>query len=379
MTPGPLAWSDLRAVITHIGKPISWQALLAVLAAVLVPLIPGLAKAQDAPRVCAPEGQQVVAFAWAGEASLDVVTQGEGGYNVYRVELADSKWLPVAMPPSFTRLKPAVKGSVAVDFALADNGAGLAVLEHAPEPLITPTLSVYRWTDNGYRGVDTRQIPPDFWPAHMAWDTQGQILYLAAREYLFPDQLYSIGALELASGQYSNVMLKGNIDLVDELAFVPQRQALAVMCRGFQGEYPQQSVAALIELASKQFFVLHSEADGHQLRALANGQLLVTGPVQSTTQVPDEVWLLESNSQQLVPAQSLPATPDTLQASGNGRWLGYISSGQEGKLTLLRTHDGQTLATELPCSLFAFSRNSGYVCALDQVRECFTFYQLPAD
>jgi hypothetical protein len=386
LTPGGYAWSDLRAVkqlnihYTHLRA-----ILVGCLAILLALFCPRLALAQDPPGVVVPAGQTAVTFAWAGEASLVVITQAGTSYNVFRVELADSKWLPVAMPPSFTKLKAPGKNGLAVDIALSADGNGLAVLEHALEPLIAPALSVYRWTANGYRAVDTRQVPEQFWPAHLAWDEHGQMLYMAAREYLFPEQLYSVGALDAASGQFSNVMLKGNIDLVDELAYLPQRQALAVRSRGFQGEYPQEPVISLIELAAKQFFILHSEATGHELLAMANGELVVLGPPVKPGQPPAETWVLKAGDRALSPADFAQAlAQSTLQSTADGRWQGFIiaesaNTGQPGALLLQRVADGQSLATGQACAMFAFAPNNRYVCALNADRTGFTFYQLPTN
>jgi hypothetical protein len=368
---------------TKITRTRAFRAVLLALSLALAAAASALA--QDTPGVAAPAGQSIVSFAWAGEASLDVITQDGKAYSVYRVELADSQWLPVAMPPSFTKLKVPGAKSKAVDIALSVDGSGLAVLEHAPEPLAAPSLGVYRWTAEGYRAVDTRQLPPDFWPAHMAWDSRGQLLYLAAREYLFPDQLYSIGALDAASGQFTNVMLKGNIDLVDELEYVPQRQALVVRSRGFQGEYPQQPVISLVELATKQFNILHSEAAGHAFTALADGRVIITGPPPQPGQLPGEVWVLDKAATQLSPAQeSLPAPLSTLQITGDGTWLGFATPAKDGKggpgaLTFQRLADGKTVAAGQPCALYAFSPNGRYVCAVNAGRDGFTFYQLPVE
>ena len=340
--------------------------------------------AQEAPGLNAPEGQQVAQFAWAGEASLIAITYNDTGYSVFRVELGDGQWLPVSMPLSFSRLKP--PGKVArgtqVDFALSTDGNGLAVLEHALEPLIAPMLNVYRWTSTGYRGIDTRALPQGFWPSLMVWDEQGQQLFLASREYLFPDQLYSIGALDSSNGRFTGVVIKGNIDLVDELVFLPQRQALAVRCRGYQGEYPEQAVIALIKLAARQFSILHSEADEHELLALANGELIVLEPESFKK---GATWVLPPGEQQLSQVKlGAGSAAATLQITPDGQWLGYIADSEAasgslaGELILQPAAGGQVLSTAQPCAMFAFAPNGRFVCVLDKDYRRFSFYQLPA-
>ena len=380
-------WFDARVRLTFL---IACMLLFAAL------LLPQALYAADGktPGVALPKGERVLDLAWADNGNLTLVVTAGDGYALRRLELKSAELSVLAVPKSIGQLRHGKKGFTDPQLYLAPAGNALAVLVPSPDPLKMSDLGVYRITQSGLEPVTSHSIPAGFYVDHLAWESSGQELYLSSRPYLSPEQPYSIGRLDVQSGRFVGVTLKGNVDLVDELVCLPGKQLLAVRCGGYRGEYPDEKLIALLDLSNAAASVLHSRADGLELFALADGQLLVCRPAQADAAgdpppagADDGPWILNEESLQLEPARlSLVSSPETLAATPDGAWYGFLASGsalgaEEGKdqlyLGLQQTATGRTLATALPSSRFAFSPNGALVCAVDTSGKAVYFFQLP--
>jgi hypothetical protein len=238
--------------------------------------------------------------------------------------------------------------------------------------------------------VSVHQVPSDFWTAQVTWDNHGQELHLVAQPYLFPDQRYSIGKLSLESGSFSGVALKDNVDLISEVVFIPQREALAVRCGGFQGQYPGEEVIVLLDAAHPEGRVLDARAKGLAMKALASGELLVyhSGEPATRGAAGDTLcWLLGPQDDALRLARlALGDAGASLEQSADSSWTGFLSDGSKlgvkgaaGKLLLglQRTSDGKMMVSNIPTTAFQFSPFGGFVCAVGDGGARVYFYQLP--
>lgn len=340
-----------------------------------------------------PDGEMLVQMAWCGQEQLVVLVEHEEGYALRSLVLTEGEFTVLTVPRSFLNLKPGVDGDSIPEFFLAPGSANLAVLETTARPLDQRELSLYRLDGSTYAAVATRGMPAGFWPAQVGWASSGERLYVSSQQYLFPDQEYSIGAIDMRTGSFSGLALKANIDLIEQLVFIPVRGALAVKCSGYHGEYPDNPMLVLFENSGSSS-ILHAQAGRLFWYVLDNGLLLAgelpafgaPSPAQADAGS-GEQWVLEPGESELKPVDLAFATGmGTLQSTADGRWYGFLTHPAEvgvaggsdmNYLGLQRISDGKTLLTSEPCSLFAFSTDAGYVCAASEDRSTVYLYQLP--
>ena len=342
-------------------------------------LFAGAALAQPQAAVQLPKGEHVLSAAWAGTARMSVLVSTGSGLGLRSIDLDSGQVESPAVPKSFQALK-ANGGAV---MKLSPSGSGLAVLEPSSDPLNRPGLSLYLYESGQWVESSTRQVPRSFFTGQMAWDEQGTRLYLAAMPYISPDQLYSLGMLSAGGGAFQGLLLKDNLDLISEIAYLPVRDGLALRCKGYQGTYPAEPFIALLDLAQMKYYLLHSEAAGLKMRALSNGELLLFP--ENGNSAGDE-WMLALGTTRLRKAAiASKINRATLETSLNGAWLGFIADagvlGVKGKpeekyLGLQRVADGKTMVSAAASSDFWFSL-ADLVCALSADRSAFYFYKLP--
>lgn len=341
-----------------------------------------------------PPGERVLDLAWTAERQVILLVSTKDGYALRKLELQSAELTVIAVPKSFAQLKPA-DGATGPIIWLSPMGNGLAVLERTTDPLASAELSLYRLEDSGLVAVSDRARPADFYPAQLAWSSDGRELYLACEPYLMPEQPYSLACINLDNGSYKGLVLKSNLDLVDELVAIPQRNQLAVRCQSIRGEYPQHKLVVLVELGKPGMEILHSQADEMHLKPLGNGQVLLCSSCSSSQPQGQEntlavragdSWMLLDNSPVLQPVSLAPfADIASLNASSNGEWLGFLAApedlGIEGEagtqyLGFQNTQDARVLATAIPCALYRFAPAGDMVCAVDGSDRIY-FYQLP--
>lgn len=350
-------------------------------------LVPGPVTAAQLPGVDLPQGEKVLDLAWPGGASIVMLVELQDGYALRRLALASGELSVVGVPKGFSMLKPPKAGEPALQLSLARTGDALAVLEPADDPLRPPELSVYRIAGGDMAPVGGSRLPQGFWPALMAWG-DGGTLYLVAEPYLFPEQLFSICRFSLRDGAFAGVVLKDNVDLISDLAYLPGRNALAVKCAGLKGQYPAEPLVALVDLAGLGIDVLDGQAGELGLRAQPDGSLLlygVGGKEADKGGGAQELWILDRGADSLRRVElALGGSAQSLQISPNGEWYGFLQprgAGQGGKvgelvLGLQSARDGRTMITATPGCAFWFSPDSRFVCGHSESEHRLYFYEL---
>lgn len=346
------------------------------------------ARAAQLPGIDLPPGERVLDLAWRSESSMVLLVQLSGGYALRKLDLGTGDISVISVPKEFSYFKPGAEGGVVEEFLLAPHGNALAVLEPGTEVLRAPRLFLYLIDGDALRAVNSRSIPNEFWAEHLAWSSDGEELFLTAQPYLFPDQLNSIGVLEIKTGEFHGAVIKDNIDLISDVVCLPGQDALAVRCMAYQGQYPTEPLVALVDLTHRTSHILHSRAGNLAMRVLNSGSLLLY-PRTVEAQAAKEYWLLEPGAVTLRRAQmALGDSAATLQNSADGGWFGFLAPESEitGKgdkdkllLALQRTKDGKTVVTATSTGAFRFAPSGKTVCALDGTEPRLYFYQLPTD
>lgn len=370
-------WFHARVRLTVIPAIIGFLVLTALLAGVA-------AQAADLPGVDLDPGETIVDMAWASDASVILLVEQADGYAMRQLDLSSGNMNVIAVPKEFSYFKPGKDAQHALRFYLAPRGNALAVLESGTGVLHPSKIAVYVNDGRQMQAISNRRIPGDFWPANAAWAPSGRQLYLSSQQYIYPDQQFSVGMLDLQSGEFQGVVLKANVDLITDITCLSGRQALAVSCQGYQGQYPDEALLALIDLEHRTSHVLHSRADSLGMRELESGALLVYDKGQGS----GACWLLEPAAVTLRRAElSYADGAATFQATPDNKWYGFIApeaeltknDGTRQLLALQRVADGKTVVTATPTRLFRFAPGSKAVCALTADEAKLYFYQLPED
>jgi len=359
---------------------------VSVLAGLLV--FGGLASAwAQSPTVELPTGEEVVDLAWRSDQSIVMLVEVDGGYALRRCDVPTGEISVITAPKGFTRISAEDDDEIQLSFYLADSGTTLAVLENAVDPLVAPEFSVYRIAAGKLEQVSVAGMPVDFWVGHADVTSDGETLFVSAQHYLFPDQKYSIGRIDVASGRFSGVALKANVDLINSIVAIPGRNALAVRAKSYRGEYPEHELIVLVEDRQGQTRIIHSDADDHRLIALADGTLVITEPLSTmTAEGAYSHWMLAPDKQELESVY-LAASHSLveLQASADGDWLGLIAQGSDlgverdndgNCLVLQRATDGLLSVASEACSLFAFAPDGQRVCAANGARTGLLYFDL---
>lgn len=328
-----------------------------------------------------PPGETVTTLAWSDAHTLCLVVQTAEGYAVRELDIRSGEFSVVSVPPSFKRLRP----NADLRFRIAEDASGLAVLGIPPGPLRPGELAVFRRSGNKLDGVELRGIPANFWAAEAAWGKPGE-LYLAARQYLNPEQPYSVGRLDIATGRFDGVVLKGNLDLVDQLTVLPRRNQLVLRCRGIRGEYPQEPVVAAWDLAQPESHLLHSRARHLQINQLDQQQALLQSTLSGGAD--SERWILAGGQEQLRRLdRGMAAQSRQMRLSDDGQWLVVLIAGRdlspqlvadELYVAMQNTATGRTLATAVACERFAIAPDSSVIAAVGKGGDRVYYYNLPA-
>ncbi|MBN2083098.1 hypothetical protein JW859_12945 [bacterium] len=344
----------------------------------------------QSPLIELPAGETVVDLAWSADQSIVMLVEVDGGYALRRCDVNTGEISVISAPRGFTRISAESRDEIRLSFFLAASGTTLAVLENAVDPLVAPEFSVYRITAGELRQVSVTGLPVDFWVEHATVADDGGVVFVSAQHYLFPDQKYSIGRIDVDSGRFSSVALKANVDLVNSLISIPGRGALAVRARSYRGEYPEHELIVLVEERQGQTRIIHADADDHRLIALADGTLVITEPLaEVNAQGSYGHWMLAPDKQELESVY-LAASHSLveLQASADAKWLGLIAKGtelgverrgDENYLVLQRSSDGLLSVTSEPCSLFVFSPDATRVCTANGERTGLLYFDLAAE
>lgn len=327
-----------------------------------------------------PAGETAAAMAWPDAHTLCIIVQSSDGFAVRDLDIRSGEFSVVTVPPSFKRLRPG-----AVRFVFADDASGVVALGEAAGALQPGELGIFRRTGNKLEGVELRGIPANFWTAQAAWGRSGE-LFLAARRYLNPEQPYSVGRLDVTTGKFEGVVLKGNLDLVDQLIPLPARNQLLLRCWGIRGEYPQEPVIAAWDLGKPESQVLHSRARYLEIEPLDSAQALLRFTRSNADD--GERWILQQGQSSLRRLErGMAARSLSMRLTRDASWLVVLIAGSELSpelapaehyVAMQELATGRTLATAVPCELFAVSPDGTVIATLAKGGQKVYYYSLPA-
>ena len=357
-----------------------WQTLIVVTFTILIGCLAGAAHAADTPGLNLPAGEVVIDLEWYDDGGLVLLVVKDGGYALRRVELDTGDISVLAVPRDFGNIRHDNGPQEDTIVNLGPGGRHLAVIERSANPLYGNELSVYKVSPGGLESLANHRVPTAFNPNECCFSPDGNELYLAARPYVNPDQPYSIGRYDLSTEEFTGVVLKANLDLIDQIVALPKGEGVAVVCRSWRGEFPLDQVAVIAGGGEDR--VVHGSANGYRLVELADGRLLfgdATGGIGGA----GEAWVLKPGAEEAVPADAAYGVNPSLQSTADGMWLGLLKGydpapGLVGYELVLQNPAGQlTVDTSEECSAFAFSPAGNAVCAVSADGTTLYFYELP--
>ena len=330
-----------------------------------------------------PQGERQLAFAWAGPEAIVFLVDTNKGFDLRRLDLNLNEISEPLIPPQLERLYWADNESYELEFSFNNQGTVLAIVKRFAGPLKQNDLLVFAVDEINTVWVSTRSIPAMFWIDHITWDTSGQSLYLSAEPYSKVEQQFSVGVFNVEDKSFHGVASKAQVDLIEGLAYLPQREMLALRAKGIVGAFPLQSAALLLNPLDGAQQVLHSQADALELWTTTNGTLLLMNCASDGDLAANGHWMFGPADAALRPATlELDASNRRVDFSSDGKWMAVLSSAggsDEPHLAVQRVSDGLSLVSDEPCSDFRFAPDNSQICAAAPDGRALYVYQLPAN
>lgn len=301
-----------------------------------------------------PPGEVAVSAACRADGVIVAVRQAEG-FAIRRITLPVGELEVLSVPRTLA------SASANATVELSAGGTALALFQPA-EPGTSGTVRLYTVGERSLDEVNLRQLPRDFSVVAVALAPDGARAYVVAEPYSEYQQQYSVGRLDLPSGRFSGVVLKNNVDLIEQLEVSGER--LVLRARGYRGEYPSQPILALHDVASNETSILHAAADGLELSALADGTVLVGGA---------STWLLLPAEARVTaarpPAGLLAATPD-------GAWLAALTDGRDAGLRVTGPA-GATFSARIAGRGLCLAADGSYAVVITRAGDQLVVFELP--
>ena len=325
-----------------------------------------------APPIQLPKGEQIQQMEWTGTGHLLMLAKTPSGIALRLGDPGDGSVSVVRASKSLGLIDPDSQ------FLLSPAGNGVAAIERAGSVIEPGHLWLYRYEHGSLSEVNLRKVDREFYPAHLAWRSDGSALYVAAAEYMGAEQPDAVISIDAATGAVSSVADKSTLDLIYEMAYAPRSDTLLVKCGGFKGSYPSEPIVAMLAIGKREPVILHTEASEFILNALPDGSVLLTAPRSAK-----ERWVLLPGS------TTLRRSEESLQIEGwtsttDGAWLGGLADGKAikrqdgGRYGVFRSRDGKRgFVTSKPSLLVRFAPDGRLVASVANDRSTVSIIPIP--
>jgi len=209
-------------------------------AAVLYLASPATADNPFARTLSFTDGSRIAAFEWFDDHNILLYAVNQNGcilwkhdiYNGVRTKIITATQLAKLFSPEIDISKLKVSVSPSHNYLL--------FYQPYSNPDEKPFFRVIRIDSATPEVVEFANFPDDFWVNEFAWDPNDQYLYVSGVPYLFPNEVASIGRLSLNTNSFVALVVKDNADLIDEIVYSFNLDALIINCWSFRGEYPRE-------------------------------------------------------------------------------------------------------------------------------------------
>jgi hypothetical protein len=336
-------------------------------------LLPTVALAQAGKVIELPEGESVRQLEWASATQLTALVETADGLALRRIDIGDCSIAVVPAPRSFAQLEGAR------ELQLAPHGGAVAAIVNSPLRSLQPaSLQLYRITNIGLDDVNLRKLDREFFPEQIAWQQDGDALYVSAAPYLGAEQSSSVVAVNVTSGAIESVLERSKADLIEKLVAVSGREGLVLKCGSVNGEFPLEPVIALADLKTGEVTVLHAEGQEFGLTGLADGSVILTAPRSAR-----ERWVLPQGTDKL---QKIDLNLDLTDwtSSTDRLWLGGLADGlrvrrSAGKrYAVLQSQSGTTIVSSEPSNAVRIAPGALTAAIVSADGSVVTIVDLPA-
>ncbi len=251
-------------------------------ALLLLAASPGAARAEmsDAAHIVFNDGSLILDYDWWDDDELVLYTVNPYGAIMWlhRITTGDRKKLISAT--DLSRVLGKHTDWERLSFTLSPHRRYISFYIPPSGPLEAPFFKVVDLEAPRIRAFSFSKMPSDFAVGHSVWDNTDKYVYVSAQEFSAPENVVSLGRLSLETGAFLPLALKEQVDLIDDMAYDPQSNAILMAARSFGGEYPRGNFLVRYSLSENTITSIHEAYLYRGIEVIETGEVLVAAVVK---------------------------------------------------------------------------------------------------
>lgn len=341
------------------------------------------------------DGSSIAAFEWFDDNNILLYTVNPHGSILWKHNIHDGTRSKIISATQLAELFPPRTDISKLKLSVSPGRRYLLFYENFRDPGNKPFFEIIDVSGNAPVLVKFTNIPPEFWVNKFAWDPSDQYLYVSNVPYLFPNENTSVGRLSLNTDSFVGLIVKDNADLIDEMTYSNDLNALVLTCWSFRGEYPKERYILKFDFYSNALEILGLFPFVHNIFITQQGDSVYFSLVGKDTNNDGFLdWLDESDisrfnlakkeNQVMLRYSGFVLEP---RVTNSGKWLGYLriperigrrpTAYDTRQLWIMQIEDRREIFVTEDCISFLFSNDSRKVLALKTDRSRLEVFELP--
>lgn len=220
------------------------------------------------------DGSTIHDYAWWDEDELLLYSVNPNGAILWKHNIATGSREKLITATGLASLLRITDGWAKVTFDLSPSRGYISFYAPPDGPLKPPLFKVVEMAPGKMREVEFTKMPNGFFIGKHAWDNTDKYLYLAAQDYISPDCDIILGRLSLETGSFLALAVKDQINLVNELEYDSQSNAMLITSRSYAGEYPRGQFLLQYSLKDNSLVKVSEAYEFRGIQAAANGDII---------------------------------------------------------------------------------------------------------
>jgi hypothetical protein len=245
-----------------------------MLLAALAALVSQAADSRGLSYISLNDGSTIQDYAWWDEDELLLYTVNPDGAILWKHNIATGAREKIITATGMASLLRITDGWDKVTFDLSPSRGYISFYAPPDGPLKPPLFRVVEMAPGKMSAVEFTKLPDGFIIGKHAWDNTDKYIYLAAQDYSSPDTDIILGRLSLETGAFLALAVKDQIDLVNELEYDSQSNALLITSRSYAGEYPRGEFLLQYSLNDNSLVKLSEAYEFRGIQATASGDII---------------------------------------------------------------------------------------------------------
>lgn len=357
---------------------------------------PALADNPYARTISFNDGSRISTFAWFDENNVLLYAINPNGSILWKHNIHDGTRSKVITATQLEKLFPSGTNISNLKLSVSPGHNYLLFYEPFSDPAVRPFFRVISLKDGEPKLVNFEHMPDNFWVKEFAWDPTDQYLYVAAVPYLFPNEPTSIARLSLNTNSFVALVVKDNADLIDEIVYSFELDALIIDCWSFRGEYPADHYILKYDFYENSASILGLFPYVHSMFITDSGKDIYFSLVSRDTNKDGVLDFLDESdistfnlekkeNQVLVKHSGYELQPSL---TPDRKWLGYLriperigeppEYSDSKDLWIMQLDTRREILVQDGCAQYLFSLDSKKVLALSEDRLRLEVYSIPS-